>query len=306
MNAINTMAIELDKIREHHIYIGQSSVKDILDDLQKIAEIDDLAQSQQKEYGKKSLFCFLGILSLFIMIFILSQFGTNSELLGVVTLLSILISFFLLIAGIYTLFMRWKFQRINLNNYRYNLTKQVVQMLGRDINEDDVLDLSLLFQAIEKNENKTVTIDHPYKPGWKVDNYLQEWLVVKGKFLDKTHFELSLTEILKKQYGWKRGSSGKNKYKSKTKPGGLDISLRLTYPQRRYGAVKFLQNEVNHAIKIPISSNLRRLRITDEAIYITARVAPQFVGNQDKVYQTITAMFLSIYQVLNLAKIITK
>ncbi|HIK07825.1 MAG TPA: hypothetical protein IGS40_24570 [Trichormus sp. M33_DOE_039] len=300
------MAIKIDKIRKQRTYIIKSSVKYILDELQDIAELDSLAEKKQKEYGKKSLFCFLGILSLFILIFFISIFSSNAELLGVVTLLSILISFVLLIAGIYTLFMRFKFQRLNLNNYRYQLTQKVIQMLDRDIKEDAVLDLSLSFQPLERAENKTATIDHPYKSGWKIDNYAQEWLVIKGQFLDTTHFELSLNSILKKQYGWKRGSSGKSKYKSKSKSGGLDISLKLTYSQNRYGAVKILQNEVNHAIKLPVSSSLRRLRITDEVIYITARVAPQFVEIQDKVYQTITAMFLSIYQVLNLAKIITK
>ncbi|AUS99121.1 hypothetical protein CLI64_01185 [Nostoc sp. CENA543] len=300
------MTVELEEIRKSRIYTVKSSIKNVLDDLQKIAELDSFAEIQQKRYGKIALFCFLGIVALFVILFVISLLLTNTELLGVILLLSILIAFFLIIYGIYTLFMYFKFQRLNLQNYRYDLTKKVIQMLYRDIKEDALIDLGLSFKSLDKVENKTGTIDHPYKAGWKIDSYTQSWLTIKGQFIDKTYFELSLTEILKKQYGWKRGSSGKSKYKSKSKSGGLDISISLTYPKKRYGAIKLLQQEVNHAIKLPISSSLRRLRITDEAIYITARVAPQFVNAQDKVYQTITAMFLSSYQVLNLAKMLTK
>ncbi|MCF4969315.1 hypothetical protein [Nostoc sp. CMAA1605] len=300
------MTIEIEEICKYRTYAVKSAVNNILEDLQKIAEIDSFAESKQKKYGKLSLFCFLGILGLLVLTFILALLLTSNELVGVVILLSIVISFLLLIGVIYTLLMYFKFQGFNLSNYRYELTQKIIQLLKRDLKEDTVLDLGLSFKSLDKVENKLGTIDHPYKAGWKIDSYIQEWLTIKGQFLDKTHFELSLTEILKKQYGWKRGSSGKSKYKSKSKSGGLDISISLTYPKKRYGAIKLLQQEVNHAIKLPISSSLRRLRITDEAIYITARVAPQFVDAQDKVYQTITAMFLSSYQVLNLAKMLTK
>lgn len=300
------MPIELENFRKHLTYTVKSSVQDILDDLKSLAELDIEAEKKQKEYGKKSLFCFLGFLSSFVLIFIIALLNINAEIAGLIALILSLVSAALLIVSIYMLIMRFKFKHLNLRNCRYELAKQVIQMLHRDMQPADLLNVNLSFQKTEKSEHKRGTVDHPYKSGWKIDSFQKEWLLIQGKFLDKTYFELSLTEVVKKQYGWKRGSSGKSKYKSKSKPVGLDISLRLTYPQRRYGAVKILQNQVNQAIQLPQSSTMRRLRVTDELILINARMNPDLLDNSQEIYQIIAAMFLSCYQVLNLAKMMTK
>jgi len=217
-----------------------------------------------------------------------------------------LVTLALIVACIYTLVKRSQYKKTNISNHRYNLTKQILQMLGRDMDKASVFDLKLSFQPMEIDNNKIGTNPHPYKSGWKVDSYRNEWLRLQGQFLDKTRFNLSLTELSKKEYGWKRGSSGKQKYKTKTKGMGLDIDLKLSYPQSRYGAIKVLQNEINSAVKLPQSSTLRLAKVTDKSINISARIAPQFVEVQNTLYETIAAMFLSCYQVLNLAKLLSK
>ncbi|MBC1266936.1 hypothetical protein GNF07_07630, partial [Trichormus variabilis FSR] len=50
------MAIELSNLRKDLLYTAQSPLANILDDLQQIAEIDQLSEMKQKEYGKKALF----------------------------------------------------------------------------------------------------------------------------------------------------------------------------------------------------------------------------------------------------------
>jgi len=57
------MAIELNNLRKDLLYTAQFPLANILDDLQQIAEIDQLSEMKQKEYGKKALFYFLGILT---------------------------------------------------------------------------------------------------------------------------------------------------------------------------------------------------------------------------------------------------
>ena len=84
------------------------------------------------------------------------------------------------------------------------------------------------------------------------------------------------------------------------------MNLYLTYSQRRYGAVKLLQNDIRDAIKIPLFSKLRGLKVTDRNMNLTVRISPRVAQSQEEIYKTIVAMFLSLYQVLNLAKMLSK
>ncbi|BAY17631.1 hypothetical protein NIES2109_10470 [Nostoc sp. HK-01] len=300
------MPIDLKQFRENLTYRAQAPVAQIISDLQEIAEIDRLAELKQKEYGKKALYYFLGIVIAIGLIIVVSITLTNTQLLGGLALLLIVAILGLAIAFIVALITRAKFGRINVINYRYQAAQKILQMLSRDMDANTNVKLNLSFQPIHKNEYKTTTTPHPHKSGWKIDNYQHEWISIQGSFLDKTRFELSATSLSKKQYGWKRGSSGKSKYKSKIKSGGLDIHLNLTYSQRRYGAIKILQSEIDGALKLPKLSNLRNLRLTDKSMQLAVRIAPNVADNQAEIYQTVTAMFLSLYHVLNLAKSLSK
>lgn len=296
------MPIDLKQFRQTLTYIVQAPVTQVIADLHEIAEIDYLAEVKQKQYGKKALYYFLGIVISIVLIILVS----NAGLLGWLVILLIIAIIGLIIGFIYALVNRFKFSRINIVNYRYQSTRRILQMLSRDMDAKANIQLQLSFQPLVKNEHKVSTTPHPIKAGWKVDNYQHEWINIQGMLLDKTRFELSATALSKKQYGWKRGSSGKSKYKSKIKSVGLDVHLTLIYAQRRYGAIKILKNEVSSAVKLPNLSHLRDLRITDKSMQIAVRIAANVAENQEEIYQTVTAMFLSLYQVLNLAKALSK
>jgi hypothetical protein len=300
------MSIDLKQFRQTLTYKMQAPVAKIIDDLQEIAEVDRLAEQKQKEYGQQALYYFIGIIIVALLMFFISNAAINTSLQSLLNILLILAIIGLSIGFIYALMNMFKFGRINIINARYQSTQRILQMLSRDMDANTDVELQLSFQPIEREEYKTNTTPHPIKSGWKIDHYQHEWLKIKGRFLDKTRFDLSTTAISKKQYGWKRGRSGKSKYKSKTKSGGLDINLNITYPQRRYEAVKLLKNEATNAIKLPRLAHLRGLRITDKSMHLVVRVAPNAVDSTAEIYQTITAMFLSIYQILNLAKVLSK
>lgn len=176
-------------------------------------------------------------------------------------------------------------------------------MLSRDMDSNAEVEIYLSSQSFK---DKIGSVPHPNKSGWKIEQYKQEWLTLKGKFLDKTYFELTLTELSKTIRGKKRTSSGKIKQKSKTKIQGLNIKLRLTYPQGRYGAVKVLKNDVNDAVKIPYFCQLKLLKITDKNLYFVVKILPDFAERKEEIYQTIAMMFLSLYQILNLAKMLSR
>jgi hypothetical protein len=289
------MPILLQEFRQNLNYVATTSIANIITDLNEITEIDRVAEIEQKKYGKQALYYFLGLAASIIIWF----FIPSAIFLG-------LVAFVFAIAWIYALVMARKHGRLNLSNYRCTLAKQILQMLARDIDEANNLETQLSFQGLENKEHRVSTIDHPHKSGWKIDSHEHEWLKIKGQFLDKSRFILTATALSKTQYGWKRGRSGKNKYKSKIKPIGLDISLTLSYSQRRYGAVTVLQQEAMGAVQLPPFCQLRKFNLTDKSINLIARISPEMSQKNKEIYKTITMMLLSIYQVLNLAKILAK
>ncbi|WP_414544228.1 hypothetical protein [Nostoc sp. CCY0012] len=293
------MPIELQQFRKNLTYEVKAPLTIITTDLNDLDALSQLAEIRKNKHGKKAIYYFVGAAVLGVLSLIVSS-------LSILSLLLKLGCIGLGIAWVYSLAMMSKFSRLNILNYRYKVTKQILDMLVRDLDEISDVYLKLSFQNDEINENKINTIPHPYRSGWKIDIYQNQWLNIQGIFLDKTRFKLTTMGLTKKQYGWKRGRSGKSKYKSKVKSVGLDINLSLTYPQRRYGAVKILKNEIRDAIKLPQVAVIRNLKITDKAMHLIVRISPNQSEIQEEIYQTIVAMFLSLYQILNLGKMLSK
>ncbi|WP_017654033.1 hypothetical protein [Fortiea contorta] len=296
------MPISLKEFHKTLTYETKTSINKVIADIQEITSVDELAERQQKQYNQQAIYYFLGAFASIIIYALILNFQASNLILILFSL--IIIS--LIIAGINALINRAKFSRLNINNYRYVVAKRVLQMLARDMDKEAEVELRLSFQKIVNKEHKTATIPHPHKLTWNIDKHEHQWLKIKGQFLDKTRFILTTTGLSKTQYGRKRTSSGKSKYKTKTKSLGLDVILNLIYPQRRYGAVKILKNEISNAVKLPKLSYMRSLEVGENFLYMHVRIAPQVEDDQAEIYQTITMMFLSLYQVLNLAKLLSK
>ncbi|OUL33383.1 hypothetical protein BV372_17000 [Nostoc sp. T09] len=299
------MPINFLQFRKNLTYTAKANVSTIIADLQELAGIDQLAELQQSKYAKRALHYFYGVIGCFVLgfmlLFLMEKFPAVS-LLILALFLGIII---LLFAIIYELFKKFKLRKLNIINYRYKVTQQIVEMLARDMDAASELEIQLSFKPTKIKENIAETIPHPTKRDWKIDQYQNEWLRLKGQLLDKTRFLLTATDVSKTQYGWKR-SSGKSKYKTKTNDMGLDVILSLNYPQRRYGAIKILQNEISSAINLPYLCSMRNVKLTEKALHLSVRMAPQVADNGKHIYETIMMMFLSLYQVLNLAKVLSK
>ncbi|QIR40730.1 hypothetical protein HCG51_31230 [Tolypothrix sp. PCC 7910] len=300
------MPIEFLNFRKNLIYSTTANLSNIIADLEEIENIDHLAELQQSKYAKRALYYFYGIIGCFVLGFIL-LFVTAKIPIFVFALFALFLAVIVLtIMTIYELVKKFKLRKLNILNYRYEVTQRIIKMLARDMDAASELEIKLSFKPTKNKENLAETIPHPTKRDWKIDKYQNQWLRLKGQLLDKTRFSLTATEGSKNQYGWKRGRSGKSKYKTKSNNVGLDVVLTLNYPQRRYGAIKVLQNEVSNAVKLPNLSHMRNVKLTDKAVHLSVRIAPQVADNEEEIYQTITMMFLSLYQVLNLAKVLSK
>jgi|SRR6478672_4359991 len=308
------MSINLEIFRKILIYEMTAPVSTILEDLEQIAVIDRAAEAQQNKFRQlRNKFLTgmgISILVAFLSIFLLSQGAGSIAILGFLLLVLGGLGFItFLITAIYAESRKSFHGRFNLPNQRYELLTKVLQMVVRDMEQAAEISVRLVLSPPSQKDKLTQTVPHRYKTGFKVDFYQDEWLTVHGSFLDKTEFLLTTTEFNQTAYGWKRSRSGKSKYKTKSKPQGLEVSLKLTYPLRRYGAIKIVKDQAIEAVKLPETVQLKNLKTTDKSIHLIVRI-PVFRTsenwNKDNPYQTIAMMFLSLYQVLNLSRILSK
>ncbi|HLO87085.1 MAG TPA: hypothetical protein VK203_19065 [Nostocaceae cyanobacterium] len=299
--------IDVKQFRKSLTYISIAPISKILAGLEEIKEIDRDAEIKQKARSKKIYYSLGGIFGSIILLVILSQLSFLPEvLIGFLGILLILAAPICFVAMMIFIVLYFRIGRLNLDNYRYESTYKILQFLDRDIDKNAEVEVKLSFRKIDSKEYKKNTVPHPQKPGWKIDYLEQDWLMIQGKFLDKTRFTVTLTNLAKKQYGWKTNYRGKRKYKVKTKSSGLDIHLALNYPQNRYAAIKDLENKLLKSIQVPQSAYVKGVKITDKALHLIVRLESQLIDNSQEIYQTILMMFLSCYQSLNLAKKISK
>jgi|GEM_PF-829036 len=305
------MSINLEIFRKTLTYKITAPISKILEDLDEIAGIDRAAEVEQEKFRKLRNKFLIGMtISLVIVfgsLFLFSEEGGTLDLIGTVLMgLGFLGFIGFLLAAIYAQYQKSHHGRLNLLNTRYELLRKILEMVSRDMESGDEVNVRLVLGPPNQKNKLVQTTPHPYKSGFKIDHFRDAWLTLEGKFLDKTQFELTTTELNQTMYGWKTGRSGKSKYKTKSKPKALDLSLSLRYPLRRYGAIKLLKDDVRGAVKLPSTSKIRKLRVTDKEINLTVRIPPTQSWEEKHVYKNITTMFLSLYQILNLARTLSK
>jgi len=285
------MPINKTEFSKNRIYQVDANAGLIFQDLNQIAEIDQWAEQQHNKFTTKLI---IAIISCFISFFVTVLFYPP---LGIVLLI-------LSIGGIiYASINLSYYGSLNVDNMRYQLPKKVLSMLNRDRDGNKNVKLLIRFNDPTFKKKPTLEYPHPYRQGWKMKIFEDNWLSLEGAFLDGNIFNLNITEIVRVSSGWKRGRSGKMKYKSKTKFKGCEINLAIKYRQKKYGTVKILEKDANSAIKLPHYVRSKGIIINDKYIALNVKVDSKML---EDLYQVITAMFLSLYQILNLAKILAK
>ena len=196
---------------------------------------------------------------------------------------------------------KWNYyHKLKLRDERCELPKKIVSMVNRDRTPNSNVKIMIHFTPAGEKGKKIQTLPHPSKWGWKLDIFEDQWLTLEGKFQDSTNFFLTVTELNRRAYG----SNARGKSKSKNKPKGTEINLKLSFPSKKYGSIHVIQKAAPEAVKLPEEVNLKRMKVTGKAIDLTVNI-PHFF-KQEEMYQTITMMFLSLYQILNFAKMLSK
>ncbi|HEY9880963.1 MAG TPA: hypothetical protein V6D29_21065 [Leptolyngbyaceae cyanobacterium] len=282
------MAVDIKTLRQQPVYQANTSAEALLDELTSLTQVD--TQIEQKLKTATTLL-WVGVVVTFISFFLLAVgigFVTLAVGLGM---------------AIWGGISRQRLVKINVPNYRYELVIRLLQMLLRDMAPSQPVNLKLGLTPVELPAKKVDTIPHPSRARWSIDRYTDPWLELSSELLDGTRFTLSATELFQSHHGWKRGRSGKNKYKRKPKPKGHLLSLNLAFSRRKYAAVTQL-SDLHGAVKLPSTARLKDVENRENKLALEVKSSPP--PSTDVLYETISLMFLSVYQILNLSRELSK
>ncbi len=289
------MAINLTTFAKDLTYQADTSVRQIFKDLKELAEIKQLAEQKVAYFSPLAVWSWLGMVLIIIgLCFAYSNAWTNLIGFGFF-LLAVLI-----VPAIFCTVKQSYYNKLKLRDDRYELPKKILSMVNRDRTPNSNVKILIHFTPAGEKGKKIQTLPHPSKRGWKLDIFEDQWLTLEGKFLDSTNFSLTVTDLNRRAYG----TNPRGKSKSKDKPKGTEINLKLSFSSKKYGSIHVIQKAAPEAIKLPEEVNLKRMKVTPKAIDLTVNT-PHFF-KQEEMYQTITMMFLSLYQVLNFAKMLSR
>jgi hypothetical protein len=284
------MPIDVATFRKTLTYTATASAAQIFQDLDELTEIDKQIENKK---SLATLVLVIGAIALFASFFLL---GINPTLGGILIVSSIVP---VIVGGILLARYSW----LDIQNYRYELIKPLLSLVSRDSKENAAFNINLVFSSPTAKNKQSSSGNHPHRRGWKVQLFQDQWCNFEGELLDGNRFQLTLSEL-------NRIASGRNprgKYKSKTKLKGSEIILKLNFSPRQYGAIKVLREEAREAIQLPPGVEVKGLKMTDKAILLNVKIPPDSgAKSQEALYKIISMMFLSLYQILNLAKMLTK
>jgi hypothetical protein len=284
------MPIDVAAFHKTLTYTATASAAQIFQNLDELTEIDKQIENKK---SLATIILVIGAIALFSSFFLL---GINPTL-GVILLVGSSVA--VIVGGI----LLARFSRLDIQNYRYELIKSLLSLVSRDSQDNAAFNINLVLSSPTAKNKQISSSNHPYRRGWKVQLFQDQWCNFAGELLDGNRFQLTLSELNRIA----SGTNPRGKYKSKTKLKGSEIILKLSFSPRQYGAVKVLREEAREAIQLPPGVEMKGLKMTDKAILLNVKVPPDSgAKSQEAMYKIITLMFLSLYQILNLAKMLTK
>lgn len=283
------MAFDLATFKRNQLtYETTASAQRIQLDCQQIATFD---KKIEKRKGIASAFCIISVICI-----VLSCFIVESNPIPLV----LSIGAFLIGLGLMSLV-----SGLDIPDLRHQLVPQLLETLGRDMDDSANYRLQLKCTPCNHKKNKVDTIPDPHRRKWKIDRFRANWLNLGGQFVDGTQFTFSLTELAISKYGWKRSRSGKNKFKRKNKSKGLELILKLEFSRKRYGAIQLLQEDIKSAIQLPENVRLKNIKANEHMLMLMIKAPPEYLSIE-VLPNLFTQLLLNAFHVLTLAKQLSK
>ncbi|MFH1747789.1 MAG: hypothetical protein ABIG44_12205 [Planctomycetota bacterium] len=294
------MSLDLSQFKQTRIYEQQTAIPEILEDLGRVRAIDREHEKIERQWGYIALMAiFVAVIGVVVAII--------TQQLGFVGITAAGI-----IGAIVCFIVKGRYGRFNFEDRRYELLEQALDMLGRDMAQGATCNVQL--DLGPANENSKFTGKGQVRD-WKVKYYTDPWLSLRGRLLDGTAFQLVLIDKLQQRSKWKRSRSGKQKHKSKKKLAHAAV-LQLRIKPSRYPNLQAISADAAGAIQLPDGVEIKSLNCADARIKLKAKwpaertMGPTPGSERRKLLldeaQLVAMMFISLFQVLNLAKAIGK
>ena len=299
------MSLNAAQFQKTLIYECECTPESVREDMQSVRDLDSESEKLQTKWRNIVIVSVLGGIGVFF--WVAASRGTEGMVaMGVGALLGVLL--------VYSCLAYFRCKRTNVDNRRYELVSNLVDLVGVDLDRSQPLSLGIDFRAVNEKDKFV----RKGKAGtWNVRYFSDPWLRLSGRMLDGTNFDLVQTELLQMRSKVKRSASGKMKHKSKKKT-GFELELRLRFKPSKYRHMANLKVDAEQAVQLPPSVELKRVRYTDREIGL--RVASKgewsvaeagdrsskVIGSGTDAAQAVAMMFLSLYQILNLSKAIDK
>lgn len=291
------MSQALREFEQTLIYKNTAPATDIVTDLGEIHEIDKSMEKKAKRFG-----CMGGLLLPASLLSFPLFIGTPPAVW--LTWLVLCIG-----GGITLLVIAFRANKQNVEDRRYELARAIVDLLARDASPDAQFTINLSLRAATRKEN----FQEKGKAGhWNFKLYHDPWLHLEVKLLDGTHCRIVLTERHQKRHRWKTSASGKSKLKTKVKS-ALEAAIRLKPKTEKYTKLGEIGADARGAIQLPDWSSPKALAVEEGGLVMKAATKSEWDAPKEGARGTgphgvhmVAMMLLSLYQILNLSRAITK
>ena len=198
-------------------------------------------------------------------------------------------------------FFLWiRFSKLDTEDRRYELLEEILQLLQTAMAPDSPTQVRLDLSA---SELKKKLSGEGKEGSWEVKHYTDPWLQLQGRFLDGTTFLVDVTDRFQKKSRWVQSRSGKRKHKTKAKTATV-FQVRLKPKAKRYQHLSELGRNAAGALQLPPGVESKKFEVEDGSLLVKAQEKDAWDTAAGK--QTVAMMFLSLYQILNLSRTMTK
>ena len=257
--------------------------------------VDKTAEATQKKYITMAVFCFIfGFFSLFAIAFF-PPIGLGSVI--------------LFVSGIITLVIGLRAGKLDLEDRRYELCRRLLEVLMRDIGPGYPMWAYVDLNAADMNTKLVRTYE---RSPWTFKHYRDNWLWIQGDLLDGSVFTVTMAERKRVRSGWKRGYSGKMKYKTKAKS-KHEVQVRLAPREKKHPGLGQVAWRGHGAVQLPPYAHPKGLAFKKGELRLKAQMFEwdepgpnEPPTHTPRASTTIASMLLSLYQMVNLSKTMAK
>lgn len=306
------MAFDLDQFRKTLLYEAEDTISDIQSHIDEMRDMDIHFETLERRWKYLGCGGCLMIPLSFVGGIALSSLISEAAS-GIAMLVGLGIG---IVAAVVGFIAKWVTGRKNIENKRYELLHRTLGMLVRDMPKDTKVKAKLDMRP--RNHKLKRTGKEKRQKGWRtwtVSLYDDPWLTLDGRLLDGTKFRLQMEE--KYQHWIWRGKKTKVKEKSNTL-----ATLILRIKPEKHPMLEKVALDGSEAVQLPEGVIFKRFIPTEASLMMKTSVkvpwnvpppAGQEVAKkkgqteaQVAGHQMVAMMFLSLFQILNLSRMVGK